>query len=124
MSEKTKPTPGLWHTGGIFNPGTPDRYCSIWSNPKAGEQSGDQIAQYVRPEDAALICEAANLYHETGYTPRQLMQQRDELLAALERMLMHSKSCVSQLHPNEPLGDFNWIIQAKEAIAKATGAAP
>lgn len=33
--------------------------------------------------NAELIAEAGTVYHETGCTPRQLLQQRDEALKAL-----------------------------------------
>jgi len=36
---------------------------------------------------ASLIGEAFNVYHETGLTPRQLAEQRGELLKAAKRMI-------------------------------------
>lgn len=38
-------------------------------------------------DDAALIAEAFDLYRETGFTPRQLLEQRDDLRDALADML-------------------------------------
>lgn len=35
-------------------------------------------------DNANLIAEAGTVYHETGLTPRQLAEQRDELLEALK----------------------------------------
>lgn len=88
--------------------------------------------------NAHLIAEAGMVHHETGMTPRELSEQRDsttrefqkiwdysvavnaqrdELLKALERMLMHSKVCVQQLYPDQPLIDFNWITQAEDVVA-------
>lgn len=37
-------------------------------------------------ENAMLTQEAGTVYHETGLTPRQLAEQRDELLAMLDVM--------------------------------------
>ena len=34
-----------------------------------------------------LVIEAGTVYHETGLTPRQLAEQRDELLASLKCMV-------------------------------------
>ncbi len=57
-----KHTPGPWHTGGTFMPGTPDATQNIWSKAPPGCQSGDQVAQHVRPADARLIARAPDMY--------------------------------------------------------------
>jgi len=74
-SEGHTPTP--WHTGGIFNPGTPDEHVTIWSEPPAGCQSGDEVAQYLTQQDAAFIVRACNSH--------------DALVAALTRVQALSK---------------------------------
>lgn len=38
--------------------------------------------------NAQLIAEAGTVAHETGLTPRQLLQQRDELREALDELLL------------------------------------
>lgn len=133
-----KPTAGKWHTGGISNPGTDDRYCSIWSATPPGYASGDQVAQYVRPEDAEFICAAKDVFEDTGMTPRQLAEkltewsivgrsqeekiatltkQRNDLLAALELV-------VSAPEAGWGLVDaINVLGQCKKAIASAKGGA-
>ena len=37
--------------------------------------------------NAALIAEAGTVYHETGLTPREILAQRDELFAALDKAI-------------------------------------
>src|SRR5690606_14906425 len=45
--------------------------------------------------NAHLIAEAFNVHHETGLTPRQLAEQRAEMIAALERLLRRAESLIA-----------------------------
>ena len=60
-----------WRVGGEF----PHRVCG-GSNKVSGA-------------DAELIAEAFNVTHETGRTPRQLADERAELIEALEGVITH-----------------------------------
>lgn len=45
----------------------------------------EQVVDYVyEHDDAILIADAGNTYQECGLTPSELLEQRDELLEALE----------------------------------------
>jgi hypothetical protein len=73
------------------------------------EESGpDADAEF--DANAQLIAEAGTVLHETGYTPRELAEQRAELLAALKKI------------------DFDWdgepedMFAARAAIARCEAA--
>jgi len=72
-------------------------------------------------DNARLFTEAGTVVHETGLTPRQLAEQRAELLEAL-RGIMHyagmGASVCDVYTKEEPA-----FIAAYAAIAKATGSA-
>lgn len=55
-------TSGPLHTGGTFNPGTPDEHCTLWSEAPPGMQSGDMVAQYVTLADADRIVQCWNSF--------------------------------------------------------------
>lgn len=63
---------------------------------------------------ARLIAEAGTVLHETGLTPRQLAEQRAELLEALKRLY----GCYSTSH--SPATRESCWDQARTAIANAT----
>ena len=58
-----------------------------------------------------LICEAAEIAVKTGFTPRQLAEQRAELLAALRSLVENEDETPS----------WNQRVAARAVIAKATG---
>ena len=62
--------------------------------------------------NARFVAEAFNVADETGLTPRQLADQRDALLAALESVMDR----LVDRHENDEAA-----IQARAAIAKARG---
>lgn len=76
--------------------------------------------------NADLIAEAFNVATETGLTPRQLAEQRAELLEALQAMIEWDD------RENDHAVDFYERMdlcaiafdKARAAIAKATGATP
>lgn len=71
--------------------------------------------------DAKLIAEAGTVAHETGLTPRQLKDQRDELLEAFDSLLgwaiFRSDWFINGV--DEPAD--HPISKAKAAISKAKG---
>lgn len=93
MSEYSKPTPGPWEASGNL-------VRSPMHQPE-GLPRGVQIAEcrdgYFQPfteeakANAALIAEAGTVHHETGLTPRQLVEQRDALAKALEFALLQNE---------------------------------
>lgn len=58
---------------------------------------------------AQIFTDAGNIFNETGLTPRQLLEQRDELLTTLRQIAVHAGTVL----------DLKWVAQ--EAIAKAEG---
>lgn len=93
MSEAIKPTPGPWYA---------DQRGNIWRrHPSELYENGGGVAGdkpvatahkgwfggaqegYPVEDNARLIAEAGTVFHETQLSPRQLVEQRDELLAAL-----------------------------------------
>lgn len=89
MSEAEKVTPGPWEAVGNL-------VRSPMHQPD-GLPRGVQIVEcmdgYSQPfteeakANARLIAEAGTVHHETGLTPRQLVEQRAELVAAIEALL-------------------------------------
>jgi len=64
-----------------------------------------------------LMIEAANVTNETGLSPRQLLEQRNELLEALQEMKMQIIQWDNQ--ENGTIGK-RWATKALTAIQKAT----
>ena len=87
-----------------------DRIASVWAESHRLEE---------RDANAALIAEAFNVANETGLTPRQLADQRAELLVAAQMLadLYHGKGN-GRSFPTQEQCDF-----AAAVIAKCTGAA-
>lgn len=85
MSEASKPTPGPWfeHREG---------FSTVYVEARIGGGMVQEVAacgptdagQYQQAANARLIAEAGTVHHETGLTPRQLVEQRDALLAAIQ----------------------------------------
>lgn len=83
------PTPGPWRVSrtnaGLFISGAqPGYFCEVYA--------GNKTSMVHIPEqetNARLIAEAGTVYHETGLTPRQLAEQRAELLEALDGCIEH-----------------------------------
>jgi hypothetical protein len=67
---------GVWVEGG--SPDEPDEICHCVESSISRDEAN---------ANAKLIAEAFNVTHETGRTPRQLADERAELIAALLGML-------------------------------------
>jgi len=77
--------------------------------------------------NAALIAEAGNVFHETGLTPRQLVEQRDALAEALEKFASIAVNCQKEIVPNGYANPEDWrrdVEQARAALALVKGATP
>lgn len=90
MSEAIKPTPGEWLYGNWI-PHSDDQsgWVDVWTKNADGTRSIPFVAckhidQYA---NARLIAEAGTVFHNTGLSPVQLVEQRDELLDALQGMV-------------------------------------
>lgn len=96
-------------------------------------ENGEQIPK-LSEADAKFIAESFNVYHETGLTPRQLADQRAELLEALHegRRAIGDHFAPNDCYATGPLtGDgFRDLVQCPAcsfiamydaAIARATG---
>lgn len=98
MSAQARPTPGGWkfvsNQSGFENPRHNTSDCLVlW----IGSDSEKVVCAVVCKDNdadesaflanAVLIAEAGTVLHETGRTPRQLVDERAELLAALRELL-------------------------------------
>lgn len=102
-------------------------------NPKRGpDESRDAYHERCRATElkrarqneanATFIAESFTVAHETGLTPRQLAEQRDELLTALraaERKLIAARSALSDANISLPLTDE--IVAVQDALIMAGG---
>ena len=130
MSDASKPTPGPWiHgnwlkavEGGIDEAG----WCEVWMIEADGVKSLPFVAckHQDMQANAALIAEAGTVHHETGLTPRQLVEQRDALAAALAGLDEAYCRADAPLSRNERAEDRKRLIAARAALALVKGATP
>lgn len=99
MSE-AKPTPGEWRAkqlGGYENPG----WVILWSDKGGTHMRRLDYQGNFTESDARLIADAGTVFHTTGLTPSQLVEQRGQLVERvkeLEETLDHmAKSMTRQL---------------------------
>lgn len=134
MSEARKPTPGPWIHGnwlkklggGIDEAG----WCEVWRVEADGGQSLPFVAckHQDMQANAALIAEAGTVHHETGLTPRQLVEQRDALAEALLQttdVYEAMRSKLAEMYPQDGWSAETMTIdQARAALALVKGAKP
>ena len=106
------------HTKGKWRPidlGVNDYGVSVWSVRTSTEGVAGEISSrddFEAEANARLIAEAGTVANETGKTPRQLADERDELLKALKDLV--------DIVDRWKLGHHATPKRAKEAIKKAT----
>jgi hypothetical protein len=86
---KAKPTPGEWMTEAEYRDGSPYVIYAPGSIKIADLRESGAEAPETDDEfdaNANLIAEAGTVYHETGLTPRQLLDQRNALWDAVENI--------------------------------------
>ncbi|MDH0777495.1 hypothetical protein N5C96_29195 [Delftia tsuruhatensis] len=127
MSEASKPTPGPWTVSGLGGPWEQSlkirapswgMVAHVGVNPSIPHWDLPQRA------NAALIAEAGTVHHETGLTPRQLVEQRDALAAALAGLDEAYCRAGTPLSRDERTEDRKRLIAAREALALVKGAKP
>ena len=82
-----KPTPGEWFCGDwIPAEHNTAGWVEVWTVDAEGNRSLPFVSckHFDAGDNARLIAEAGTVFHNTGLTPRQLVAQRDELLAMLK----------------------------------------
>ena len=98
MSEAIKPTPGVWNWDSDPIKGDPlgrVRYRVVTIGKTITQcyySSSDEHAK----DDTRLIAEAGTVFHETGLTPRQLVERVKELGEAL-RVLVAAEDRIDNL---------------------------
>lgn len=145
MTTDTKPkhTPGTWKAHHIPETVVEDGVVKPTEGMKRvvhaqrHDELGRRVTQFVaevfeqaaHPEqgevNAQLIAEAGTVATETGLTPRQLAEQRQELLQALEEcagdLESEIKARASGELPRRIERDMEAVTRARAAIAKAKG---
>lgn len=118
-----KPTPGPWYAKNhvVYTDAMPKRF---WGDAK--EYSGPYIVMqtglYSSPDDATtyanarLVAEAGTVFHNTGLSPVQLVEQRDELLQAL---MACANVCAGEVVSKAGL--VRALEMARAALAKCEG---
>lgn len=124
MSDARKPTPGPWiHgnwlkavEGGIDEAG----WCEVWMIEADGVKSLPFVAckHQDMQANAALIAEAGTVHHETGLTPRQLVEQRDALAEVVASVVAYFDA------PGDGCFSDTQLEQARAALALVKGAKP
>lgn len=75
MTKTAKPTPGPW----IVQYDQNSVAIGLYHIKFRSELDEVEIARVFGKDNAHIIAEAGTVYHETNLTPRQLLEQRDEL---------------------------------------------
>ena len=107
MTGQCKPSEGPWTVGKFQDTGLNNQIsvhpaiCTVYGAREEAEAN------------AHIIAEAGTVYHETKLTPRQLLAQRDELLAAVKAYRDHP------LNLTHSIGLSYEINLAETAIANA-----
>lgn len=124
MSDASKPTPGPWiHgnwlkavEGGIDEAG----WCEVWMIEADGVKSLPFVAckHQDMQANAALIAEAGTVHHETGLTPRHLVEQRDALAKVVADVVAYFDA------PGDGCFSDTQLEQARAALALVKGAKP
>lgn len=112
-----KPTPGPWITHR-------EGFSTIYIQASIGGGWVQEIAACGPTNDgsaqqeanARLIAEAGTVFHNTGLSPVQLVEQRDELLAALKAC---AAVCAGKTMSKRGL--VSALEQARAALAKCEG---
>ncbi|MDX4957873.1 hypothetical protein [Delftia acidovorans] len=123
MSEAIKPAMGEWHAeGNCF-------YTLQHAGWRRGEeQFENRLFGHVQPGRnsslaeanpiASLFAEAGTVHHETGMTPRQLVEQRDALAKVVANVVAYFDA------PGDGCFSDTQLEQARAALALAKGTKP
>lgn len=125
MSEASKPTPGPWTVSGLGGPweSTLRIRAPSWGLvAQIGVDPGMPHWDLQQRANAALIAEAGTVHHETGLTPRQLVEQRDALAAALAGLDEAYCRAGAPLSRDERTEDRKRLIAARAVLALVKGA--
>lgn len=123
-----KPTPGPWyvsekapqHRNLSVRYKTGDRDYPMVAIAVVNGRYGDKHPFGTSLDNARLIVEAGTVFHNTGLSPVQLVEQRDELLAALRKMVaVHEYPADNLLQPSK---EQLWISMANAALSMARAA--
>ena len=116
MSEANKPTPGVWYIE-KYSDGSLQIHGNL-TDVTSDESEYCVVAECVRShEDAALIAAAGTVFHETGLTPRHIVEHRDDLFEALELLAEFVEGA------NIVEADWEWgaLEKARAALALVKG---
>jgi hypothetical protein len=112
MSSKPTPTPGPWERKSMSVFATKHGNLVMAAD---GDFGGNGISLEEAIANADLIAEAGTVHHETGLTPQQLREQRDELLAVLRKI-------AEQPGKFSDAGTWHRVELARAAIASVEAA--
>lgn len=125
MSEAIKPTPGVWRFYTEPQPnGCPVvgangvMICMLAHSVNYADQAEEAVA------NARIVAEAGTVHHETGLTPRQLVEQRDALAEALAGLDEAYCRAGTPLSRDERTEDRKRLIAARAALALVKGEKP
>ncbi|CAM3930338.1 hypothetical protein [Delftia tsuruhatensis] len=129
MSEVIKPSEGNWRAEGNcfytlqhagWRRGEEQFENRLFGQVQPGRNTGLSEANPF----ASLFAEAGNVFHETGLTPRQLVEQRDALAAALAGLDEAYCRAGTPLSRDERTEDRKRLIAARAALTLVKGAKP
>lgn len=121
MSEAIKPTPGPWRVSQDDVVVRVAAKSAILYEQFLPEYGDDDFRREQKEAcaNAALITEAGTVHHETGLTPRQLVEQRDALAEVLQKL---ASAFMSHTRWNgDPPAE---VAEARAALALVKGEKP
>ncbi|MGQ8875915.1 hypothetical protein ACUTR7_00275 [Delftia sp. NA_296.1] len=129
MSEAINSRPGPWLSEGNWT------YTLQHAGWRRGEeQFENRLFAQVQPGRnsslaeanpiASLFAEAGNVFHETGLTPHQLVEQRDALAEALEGCAQDLRDVTRHFNPHPESVIGKNLAKASAALDLVKGATP
>ena len=113
-------TPGPLSVGGIFNPHTNPRVM-IYGPTAPGMQSGECIAENVKPEYAAFIIAACNAYAELEQVKAlnaELVEALKEAIGELTRLALSIGQLTDEQATDIAIPDDTLIWKLRAILAK------
>lgn len=115
MTDIAKPTPGPWY----FCPCPSGKGGFVYAGGPGGPSICD-MSQYELPEqNGEFIAEAGTVYHETGLTPRQLLERVRKLESDIADMVQWGQPIIDMIRAGESDSVRDpWISGLEAALAK------
>jgi hypothetical protein len=118
MINTAKPTPGPWKQYPVYTGEIDENYRTIeGAQCVLDNGTGFNVTGFIREVDAALMAEAGTVFHETGLTPRQLLDRLNRLQQDYSKTQHEIKQVLGKA-----LGNYPWYKDDQKNFPSATDA--